>query len=45
MHVGGTFDEVKAMHRRLDPSKVIYSVYPSSPDEAERMLDWFVENT
>jgi hypothetical protein len=41
----GTAEEVKAMHRCLDPAKVMYCTSVATPDEAEALLAWFVRHT
>lgn len=45
IHVGGSFAELKALHRELDPAKTMYSTGARTPEEAEQILQWFVENT
>lgn len=45
VQVSGTPDEIKAMHRELKPNKVCYFTHVESPDEAERLLEWFVKHT
>ncbi len=45
VHVGGSVEEVKQMHRELRPEKTIYSTWAASPAEAEALLEWFVANT
>ena len=41
----GTVEEIKAMHKKLDPTKVIYETHVGSKSEAEKLLDWFETNT
>ncbi len=41
----GTPDEVKLMHRELDPAKVMYCTNTATPQEAEELLSWLVRNT
>jgi len=43
--VGGTVDEVKFMHKRLQPEKTMYDVTVSSEKEAYDVLKWFRSNT
>jgi hypothetical protein len=43
--VGGTPDELKIMHRVLDPTKVQYWTSTSTVAEAEALLEWFVKHT
>jgi len=43
--VGGTPDEVKFMHRHLQPEKTIYDVSAGSEKEANDILKWFGKNT
>jgi hypothetical protein len=45
VHVWGTAEECKFMHRRLRPEKVLYHAWVQTQDEAQRLLDWFVGNT
>ena len=45
VQVFGSIDEVKYIHKELDPRKVIYTTYAKSQDEAERLLEWFVRNS
>ncbi len=45
VHVGGSFEQIKRLHRELDPAKTMYSTGAGTPDEAEQMLAWFVKNT
>ncbi len=39
--VSGSVDEVKQMHALLRPEKTLYTVSTSTPDVAERLLEWF----
>ena len=41
----GTPEELKAMHRILDPAKVVYGTSARSQAEGEELLKWFVQNT
>ena len=41
----GTPDELKVMHRILDPAKVVYDISVGSRAEGEALLEWFVANT
>lgn len=43
--VSGTIDEVKQMHRELQPDKTVYELHVDSEQEADAILDWFVKNT
>jgi len=43
--VGGSIDEIKRMHRELDPARTMYSAWTDTPAEAEQLLEWFVKNT
>jgi len=43
--VGGSPDEIKAMHRELRPEKTQYWTSTRSVAEAEELLAWFVRNT
>lgn len=45
VHVHGSPDEIKQMHRELAPEKVIYCTGTSSRQEAEALLAWLVKNT
>lgn len=45
VQVGGSPEEIKAMHRDLKPEKVLYTTYASNQAAAEQLLDWFVNNT
>lgn len=41
----GTPDQLKAMHRELDPAKSYYQTSVKTPAEGEALLKWFVDNT
>ena len=43
--VGGSPDEIKAMHRELRPEKTCYHTSVANLTEAKELLDWFVKNT
>jgi hypothetical protein len=43
--VWGSVDEVKQMHRELDPRRTIYHTWAPSPGDADALLEWFVRNT
>jgi hypothetical protein len=45
VQAGGTPEEIKAMHRRLDPARVMYCTSTSTPAEAVALLDWFTRHT
>jgi len=45
VQAGGSPDQIKAMHRELDPAKVYYTTGVGSQAAAEELLDWFVKNT
>ena len=45
VQAGGSPEQIKAMHRELDPAKVYYSTGAGSQAEAEELLEWFVKNT
>lgn len=45
VHVWGSPEEIKLMHRELRPEKALYCTRANSQAEAERLLDWFVKNT
>jgi len=45
VHVGGSVEEIKQMHRELRPEKTIYSTGVGSVAEAEALLEWFVAST
>lgn len=38
-------DQIKLMHRELDPEKVFYCTNVRSQADAEALLEWFVRNT
>ncbi|HUT24880.1 MAG TPA: hypothetical protein VM492_11100 [Sumerlaeia bacterium] len=43
--VGGSADEIKAMHRELDPAKTVYHTGVKSPKEIDDLLAWFRNHT
>ena len=45
VQVWGGMDQIKAMHRELQPEKVLYCTSAATPADAEALLDWFVKNT
>jgi 5-methyltetrahydrofolate--homocysteine methyltransferase len=45
VHVWGTPEQMKILHRELDPEKVIYCTTAASQDEADALLEWFVKHT
>ena len=45
VQVGGTPEEIKALHKELRPNLVFYSTRTDTPAEAEALLDWFVAHT
>jgi len=45
VQVWGSVEEVKAMHRELQPDKVFFCTSTSSRAEGEALLEWFVKNT
>lgn len=45
VQVGGSPEQIKFMHRELQPEKVYYSTGVGSRAEAEELLNWFVRNT
>jgi hypothetical protein len=45
VHVWGTPDEMKALHRELRPEKTLYATTAGSQAEAEALLEWFVDHT
>lgn len=46
VHAGGTtVDDIKQLHKELDPTKVAYFASVGSQAEAEELLEWFVNNT
>jgi hypothetical protein len=45
VHVWGTQEQMKALHRELQPNKVMYCTTTDSQAEADALLDWFVKQT
>lgn len=45
VQVWGSAEVIKRVHREIRPEKVFYSCSVDTPDEAERLLDWFARNT
>lgn len=45
VHAGGTVDEIKLLHKELDPAKVVYFTSVRTPAEAEALMDWLVAHT
>lgn len=45
VHMRGSVDQVKEFHRHLRPEKTLYCTSARSPDDAERLLEWFARNT
>ncbi|MFC1719326.1 hypothetical protein ACFL6S_37095, partial [Candidatus Poribacteria bacterium] len=45
VQVNGGPEQIKSMHRELEPEKVYYSTGVGSQAEAEELLNWFVKNT
>ena len=45
VHVWGTPDEMKILHRELRPDKVMYVTSAQSQAEADELVEWFVKNT
>ncbi len=45
VQVWGTPEEIKAIHRELRPEKVFYCTSTNTPDEADALLEWFVQHT
>jgi hypothetical protein len=43
--VNGSPDEIKAMHKELDPARVIYRTGVRDEKEMEELIAWFVRNT
>ena len=43
--VWGPPDELKLLHRELDPTKTMYMAQVETPAEADAILDWFAKNT
>lgn len=45
VHVWGTPEQMKALHRELEPNKVMYCTTADSEKEADELLQWFVQHT
>ncbi len=45
VHVWGTPEECRRMHRALRPDRVFYVTQASTQAEAEALLEWFARNT
>lgn len=45
VYVSGTPEELKMMHKVLDPTKTIYNTSAKTQSEAEELLEWFEKNT
>lgn len=45
VHVWGTPEQIKIMHKELRPEKVIYNSAVKSQDEADSLLEWLTKNT
>jgi len=45
VHVGGTPDEIKLMHKELRHDRVVYFASPETPQEGEQLLKWLVNAT
>jgi len=45
VHVVGTIDDIKVMHKELMPNRVMYETWASNQKEAEELLEWLVRNT
>jgi 5-methyltetrahydrofolate--homocysteine methyltransferase len=45
VHVWGTPNELKKMHKELRPEKTMYSSTVASIAEADELVEWFVKNT
>lgn len=45
LHVWGTPEQCQRMHKELRPEKVYYCTQTATPEEAEKLLEWFVRNT
>ena len=45
VHVWGTPEQIKIMHKELEPTKVIYNTSVDTQDEADALLEWLVKNT
>lgn len=39
------FEQLKLLHKELDPTKVAYYAFGETQDDAERMLEWLKKNT
>ncbi len=45
VQAGGTPEQIKAMHRVLDPARVMYCTGTATPEEGEALLAWLVAHT
>ncbi len=45
VHVWGTPEEIKILHRELRPNKTIYVTTAQNQAEADALVEWFVKNT
>ncbi len=45
VHVWGSGDQLKELHRHLRPEKTMYHTSCRTPAEADALLEWFVKNT
>ena len=45
VHVGGTVEECRAMHKVFKPDLSIYTPFVETEDEFNRVAEWFVRNT
>ena len=45
VHVWGSPEQCKRMHRQLRPEKVFYCTETATQSEAEALLEWFTRNT
>ena len=45
VHVWGTVEQCKFMHRRLDPERTFYVTQTATQAEAEDLLAWYVKST
>jgi len=45
VQIWGDPEEVKQIHRELDPAKAFYCTGTATQEEAERLLEWFRRNT
>lgn len=46
VHVYGcSVEAIKVIHRQLKPNLAVYMVNTKTQDEAEELLEWFVQNT